>query len=330
MRFILWFCLALGVIWGGYWFVGSRAVEQGAAAWFADSAAQGIEASHEGIAVRGFPSRFDLTVTRPRLADPATGLGWTAPFAQVFSMTWKPWHVIAVLPHDQEITLPGERIAVTSSRIIASLRLSPGAALTFAETVLEAHDLALASDAGWKLDLASAVLAMARDPAEARDYRLGAEILALRPDPSLARALPDLGEVISRLHLDATLKLTAPLDRNAAQTQPQVAGLTLRALSLDWGALQISGQGGFLPGPDGLAQGQIDLHIRGWHLVPALAAELGLIRPEMAKSLNDGLAALAASGTDPRTLALPLKAEDGWMTLGPLPLGPAPAMVQRQ
>ena len=330
MRFILWLALILGLAWGGYWFIGSRALEQGTAAWFASSAEQGVEASNEGIDVQGFPSRFDLTVTRPRLADPFTGIGWTAPFAQVMAMTWKPWRVIAVLPLDQQIEFPGETVALTTSRMIGSLRLSPSADLTFSEAVIEGHDLALASDRGWKLDLASAVLALGRDAAEARDYRLGIEVKNLRPDPALTRALPALGEVMGRLHLDATLNLTAVLDRNMAETRPELAGLDLRDLQLDWGALQISGKGRLSPGPDGLAQGQIDIEVKGWNLLAPLAAELGLIRPEMANSLNDGLAAMAAANGQPETLSLPLKLEGGWMNLGPIPLGPAPAMAQRQ
>lgn len=330
MRFLIWLALLLGALWGGYWFVGSRAIEQGAEAWFAGSAAQGTPATHEGLSVQGFPSRFDLTVTRPRLSDPATGLTWTAPFAQVFAMTWKPWHVIAVLPDDQQITLGRQTLALTTSRMIASLRLSPSTDLTLSETVVEAHDLTLKSDAGWSLGLASGVLALARDAAEARDYRLGIEAADLRPDPRLAHALPELGPAVQRLHLDATLQLTAPMDVHAAETQPQLSGLVLRDLVLEWGALQVSGQGQLAPGEGGLAEGQLDLTFRGWHLLPQLAAELGLIRPEMAKSLNDGLAALAAADGDAETLSLPLRMTSGWASLGPLPLGPAPVMVQRQ
>ena len=39
MRVILWVVLALGVLWGGYWFVGSNAVEKAAVDGFASAAA---------------------------------------------------------------------------------------------------------------------------------------------------------------------------------------------------------------------------------------------------------------------------------------------------
>ena len=53
---------------------------------------------------------------------------------------------------------------------------------------------------------------------------------------------------------------------------------------------------------------------------------LGLVRPEMGDSLTNTLEVLAKSGKDPEILNLPLIFADGWMTLGPLPLGPAPVM----
>ncbi|MEO6301490.1 MAG: DUF2125 domain-containing protein, partial [Paracoccaceae bacterium] len=137
MRVILWVSLALGILWGGYWFVGSRAVDQGVEGWFTDTAANGAIATNQGVSVAGFPSRFDLTVTEPHLADPTTGWGWQAPFAQVFSMTWKPWHLIAALPNDQEIDAPDQKIKLHSSAMKGSLRMHPSTALTFAELVVE-------------------------------------------------------------------------------------------------------------------------------------------------------------------------------------------------
>jgi hypothetical protein len=323
MRVILVLGILLGVAWGAYWVVGSRAVERGAAQAFAEAAARGLAASHEGLAVQGFPNRFDLTVTRPRLADPATGIGWTAPFAQVLAMTWKPWHVIAMLPPDQQIDLADERIAVTSSRMAASLRLSPDAALTFTELVIEGRDLALASDQGWQAGLTSGVVALARQAEAPRDYRLGVELTELGLDP----ALPDLGPVITRLHLDAVLGLTTPLDRSALELPPGVVRVQVREVRLDWGGMRLSGQGEYHLGPDGLTEGEVVFDITGWRQLPLLAAQLGLVSPEMAKSLTDGFQALASADGDAETLSLPLTAAEGWLSLGPLPLGPAPALA---
>ena len=330
MRFILWLGLTLGVLWGAYWFVGSQAIEAGAGQWVADMQAQGLTGEQDGIAVSGFPSRFDLTVTRPRLSDPVTGWGWKAPFAQVLSMTWKPWHVIAVLPLDQEIDLPGQRIALTTSRMQGSLRLQPSSDLALEEVVVEARDLTASSDLGWQIGVGSAVMALTRDETVPFGQRLGLELTDMRPDPKLALRIPELGPVISKVHLDSKLVLSAALDRHAGENAPVVTGLIVKDFQFVWSKLHLSAKGQIEPGPDGVAVGQIDFRIEEWRFVPALAVALGLIRPELAESLTKGLEALAKSGGDPDVLKLPLTFADGKMTLGPLPLGPAPILVQRQ
>ena len=326
MRVILWLGLALGVLWGGYWFVGSSAIRTSAAQWFEATAAPGLVAANAGLSVAGFPSRFDLTVTRPHLSDPVTGWGWQAPFAQIMAMTWKPWHVIAILPQEQEIDGPGQRIALTSSKMAASLRLAPATDLTFEELVVEGHDLTARSDLGWQVGAGSAVLALRRDAAMPFGQHLGLEARDLRPDPALASRLPDLGAVIKTVHLDATLTLTAALDRHVARTAPTITGMNLRAFRLNWGTLLLSAQGRLEPGADGRVTGKIDIRIEDWRQIPALLVALDLVRPEMGKSLTDGLETLALAGEDPDVLNLALIFADGWTTLGPIPLGPAPML----
>ena len=267
-----------------------------------------------------------LQFTKPRLADPISGWGWKAPFAQILSMTWKPWHVIAILPQDQEIDAPGQRIAVRSSNMTSSLRVQPSSNLTLEELVIEGHGLLVQSDLGWQIGVKSIVIALARDATLPFGQHLGLEIADLRPDPELARLMPDLGEVISTVHLDAVVTLSAALDRRVAVTAPFVTGLIFNDFHLDWGSLRVKASGRVEPGPEGVAQGQIDFRVEGWHQISALVVALGLIRPEMGESLTNGLDLLAKSGADPDILDLPLTFVDGWMNLGPIPLGPAPIL----
>lgn len=327
MRVVLWLAVVLGVLWAGYWVVGSRAIEGGADQWLADMNARGVAFEEDGVAVAGFPSRFDLTLTRPRVSDPQTGWAWKAPFAQVLSMTWKPWHVIAVLPQDQEIDLPGQKIALTVGKMQGSLRLHPSTDLTLEEVVVEMRDLVAKSDQGWQVGMGSGIVALGRiEKMFGNAQRLGIDLTDLRPDPALAQRLPNLGDVISLVHLDSILTLSAPLDRHAGETAPVITGVTIKDFHMTWGVLNMTAKGQVDPGTDGLAVGQIDFRIEGWRQVPALAVALGLVRPEMGKSLTDGLAVLAASGGNPEVLNLPLTFADGWMALGPLPLGPSPRL----
>ncbi len=326
MRAILWIVLALGVLWGGYWFVGSTAVERSVRQWFDAQSAQGMTATQEGIAVAGFPNRFDLTVTKPHLADPLTGWGWQAPFAQVFSMTWKPWHLIAALPQDQEIDAPDQKVSLHSSRLIASVRFAPSTDLALEEAVIEGHDVLAKSDHGWQLAASSLVFALERDATRANAQRLGLDVANLTPDLKLAQSVPELGPTISVIHLDATLLLTAPLDRHVAETPLALNTLLVTDFHLNWGDLKISASGQVDRAPDGFASGKIDFRIENWRTIPALIVALGLVEPGMGDTLTRGIAELAKSGSDPNVLNLPLNFAEGRMNLGPIPLGPAPML----
>lgn len=320
MRGILWVVLAVGILWAGYWFVGSNAVERAATDWFAKAAAQGIEATQDGISVAGFPNRFDLTVTQPQLLARATGWGWQAPFAQVFAMTWKPWHVIAALPNTQTVMTPDQTITLLSSKMQASLRLIPSPDLALAEAVIEGHDLQANSDKGWQMAAKTLVAAVA---SQKNDQHLGLDITDLAIDPAMA---PTLGGVVSTVHLDAVVSFTAPLDRHIAETQPQMTTVTLANFHAVWGELTVAAAGKVIADADGFATGNVDFHFKHWRSIPPLLIAMGLVEPGFGKSITGGLEALAKSGPDPETLDLTLTFADGRMNFGPLPLGPAPRL----
>lgn len=328
VRFVLWFVLVLGLCWAGYWFAGSRAVERAAQTWFADQKAAGLVASNDGVSVAGFADRFDLTVTNPHMADPVSGWGWQAPFAQIFAMTWKPWHLIAALPNTQVIAVPGgEKITVGSSRLRASLLMQPSMTLGFERAVVEGDALTLTSDRGWTSKMDKVVLAAERDATRANTLRFGADLTTLTLPDSLAQG-SDLGAVVSKMHLDAHVTLSQPIDLNVSGAQ--VLDVTLTELQITWGALDLTAKGSVKPDAQGLAEGKIDLSLKGWrNLGPALVA-LGLIPPTNGVTVNRGLEFLAKASPDPEVIKLPLTFAEGWMNLGPLPLGPAPMLAQRQ
>lgn len=326
MRTLLAIALAATALWSGYWYVGARAIEAAVVQWFAEQPA-GL-ASNAGVAVQGIPNRFDLTVTEPVLTDPASGMTWQAPFAQVYAMTWKPWHLIAALPSGQEITLADQVVSVASDKIIASLLLHPGKALTLNETVAEAHGVVLTSTAGWKIGIETAVVSTREDVTRANTHRLGLAVKGIAPDARLMAALTDtdLPALLDEIFVDAHAAFTAPLDRYVAQTRPRLVMFELNEARIGWGALRFSAQGALTAGPDGLAQGEIALRVEGWRRLPKILAALGLVKPDIAPTLERALEVMAAQGGDLEVVQVVLKCADGQMSLGPLPLGPAPRL----
>ncbi len=326
MRALLWLVLAAAGLWGGYWWVGSTSVEAGVTAWFDRQAQAGRVAQNEGVVVRGFPNRFDLTVKGLNLSDPATGLGWQAPFVQVFSMSWKPWHLIAALSSGQVIVMRDQSVTVDGVGMKGSLQLHPNGGLGLYESRIEAADVSVASDLGWRVG-AARIFGSTLEVGTAA-HRLGLSVLELTPDAAFLAAVKgsDLPGVINRLHLDATAQFTAPLDRLAQQTQPRLTELTLADARLIWGALQITATGGLKAGPDGLAEGEIAVKVAGWRRLPGVIAALGVVNPQMEPSMTRALDVMAQAGADPEVLQFVLTCAKGQMSLGPFPLGPAPRL----
>ena len=329
MRLLIVAVLVLGGLWGGYWFVGSSALETATVAAFAAARDEGRVARYSSLSVEGFPSRFDLTINDIALGDPAAGIIWRAPFAQVLALSYTPYHIIAALPHSQTVELPGETLTLRSAKMEGSVIFVPTPALRLRTTTFIADSPALSSTAGWQVGLRQA--RFAARPVVGRDnaYEIGFEALDIAPGASLratldpAGTLPDAAEVI---HIDADLAFDAPLDRHAGERPPQLTALTLRDAHATWGPLSLFASGSLTVDATGRPEGRLTLRARNWRGMVAIAVALGALKPEIAPTVDNMLAELAKGSPDLRTVELPLVVRDGWMSFGPIPLGPAPRL----
>ncbi|MDZ4392907.1 DUF2125 domain-containing protein [Cypionkella sp.] len=326
MRALLWIVLAATAVWTGYWWLGASQIESGVKAWIAQQPPGVVRAS--AVNVQGIPNRFDLTVSDVVVGNPAQGVEISSPFVQVYAMAWKPWHVIAALPSGQVITLPDQKVTVASESIRASVQVHPSTTLALYELVGEAHGVKLTSDAGWTLGVESAIASTLEDATRAHSYRLGLKVAQIAPDPGFMQALAatDLPDLVEEVFLDADAVLTAALDRNAATSKPQLAALEISQTRVSWGALKFSAKGTLVAGSDGLAEGEIALRVEGWKRLPPILVALGLVKPDVAPTVERMLGIVAQQGGDLEVLQIKLICKDGRMVLGPLPLGPAPRM----
>jgi hypothetical protein len=326
MRALLWVVIAVAVTWGGYWFVGARALESGAQAWFQTQTEAGLVAERSDLSVSGFPNRFDLTVTDLRLADPDTGYGWTAPFVQVLSLSYKPWHIIAAFANQQQVRTPWQDLAVASDRLQGSVVIVPGTNLALDRLTLVGDAMRVTSDLGWTASVDTLRFATKQVEPGGKHHEIGLEMLGLGPDPSVTAAVPDFPEKLEKFRLDAIVTLTAPLDRMAGQSHPRPSQIDVKEVQLVWGSLVLFGTGSIAAAADGIAEGRIALRLTNWREAIPLAVAAGLITPEVAPTWQNMFALLAAQTGDPEDLDLPLVFAKGRMSLGPLPLGPAPRM----
>jgi hypothetical protein len=329
MRWLLGLVTGLFVLWSGYWVAGSRTVLAGVEDWVANAPAQGVNIKTGDISLAGYPNRFDLTVTTPEYADPVSGWSWSAPFVQVLALSYQPWKVIVALPNDQTLSRPGERINIGSDLLRASIKVFPETSLGLDNIILEGDALALTSDLGWTGSAKRAVVALRQVEGLPSAYEFGLQIDALTPDGDFTKALADTSElppVVDSATADIITTLNAPLNRDAGKTNPQVESVEVKNVLLVWGQLKLHAEGNLAPDDQGLAKGRIDIRVTNWqHLVPLMVAS-GSVKPELSQTAGNMLQALAQQSPDPDVLALPLTLADGWMTLGPFPLGPAPQL----
>ena len=329
MRVLSGIVLAATVLWSGYWFAGSSAVQRGAGAWFEQAAAQGLVAHNGGLRASGYPGRFDLTVNAPDIVDPVSGYGWRGAQVNLQAMAWKPWHLTALLPDQQVITTPEGDITFTSTKLRATVILHPNADLALDRTEVQAADLAITTPTGTIL-AKSASLTSTEDNTRLHTYRIGLRLTDVALDPAVMSTMNGLPAVMPALTVDAHLLLSAALDRHAGDNRPELTGLILDALALDWGPLQVTATGSLAPTSDGSADGRLDFAVKNWRLLPAVVAAAGLVQPELAPTLLRALEVMAQTAGNPAILDVPLVFRSGRTYLGPLPVGAAPLLVQRQ
>ena len=325
MRALIWLVLLAGGLWCGWWWVAATGLERGTAAWFDAQTAAGRTATRSSDTVRGFPNRLDLTISDPVLDDPASGFGWRAPFVQVFALSYKPWHLITALPPEQTVTLPdGSGVTITAEKLMASLIVTPGADLALDRSTLAGDGLRLTrGDTSVGVDT---LRFGTRQAGTAAVHGIALELTGISPGGLPATS--GLAPRIETVRVDTELTFDAALDRHAGITQPALVGLVLREGRINWGDLVIHGKGSLAADATGRAEGRIDIRISDWSQALRAAVAAGLITPEVAPTWARGLEMLERAGNGPKgQLDLPLVMGKGRMTLGPLPLGPAPQLT---
>ncbi|MEM9780522.1 MAG: DUF2125 domain-containing protein, partial [Pseudomonadota bacterium] len=247
MRSLFFLVILAALGWSAYWWVGSRAKDEAINAWLADRRAAGWVADTSDIVVQGFPNRFDTTFKDLNIADPDSGWAWSAPWFQVFALSYQPNHIIAVWPPEQSIASPLERITLTSTDMRGSIRFAPSTALDLTEARIQLEDVALASTLKWSARLADGQLAIRRAPDTAAwdnayDVSLRAEGLTL---PGPIREVLDPAGLLPNTMETADIRLTpvfdAPWNRLTIEdAPPNLQILNVGNVSFTWGRMSMT------------------------------------------------------------------------------------------
>ncbi len=321
IRWLIALVTAAAVLWSGWWLVGSTLVLRATRAGVETLRAEGWRIAYDDLSISGFPNRFDTTVEAPRVATPDAAAAFSAPFFQVFALSYRPHHLIAVAPHEMAFETPRGRIDVTSADLRGSIIGSGLSEPVLRRSTLTGEVVAVsAGDLGVTIEAGQVATRQAGSDA-VHDVAVALSGLALSP---ALRALVDPGDVLpavlGTVTADAQVVLT---DAVGAGHSPQVEALEIRDAALAWGEVRLTVEGRLDVAADGTPEGVLTVRAEGWRQVLRLAVGLGLVDERRLPLLSAGLGGLA-DGDGIVTLDLVLA--DGEMTLGSMPLGPAPRL----
>lgn len=333
MRKLIVVVLVAATAWAAYWVIGATASQKAIEGWLEARRNEGWQVEYSELKVRGFPNRIDTTITDIQLTDPETGLSWSAPFFQLFSLSYKPNHLIAAWPNSQSLATPFQEIDIETSKMTASLKVLPNSRLELDSATVVVEGAALTSSEGWKASADNFTAAIRRTAGKDMTYDVAAKADTVIPGDAL-RSMLDAGgtlpDVIEGVNFDTEIGFARALDiRVIEESRPDITALNIKDARGAWGELQLRAKGDLTVDADGFPSGEVALNARNWRDMLGLAVRAGAIPAEAASAAELGLGFLATLSGAENSLDAPLSFSNGRIFLGPIPLGTAPTLNLR-
>lgn len=323
MRRLTFLVLILGTIYSGYWFFGANAVRNGAITAIEDARRDGWDIRYADLATIGFPSRFDTTLSDVRVTPPDGLWAWQAPFLQVFALSYQPNKIIAAFPPDQVLRIGDQTVQINTDGLRTSGGVKANTDLSFDAATAEVGTATVQSDFGWAVDLGRALLALRATPEKDANYDVyfDADDIVL-PAAFIGQIDPEnrFTDTVSRVALDSTVTLDQPLDRHTRD--PAIRSILLKTLAIDWGSVALTAEGELDVDAAGIPTGRITFVTGQWRDIINLLVNTGVIQPGIAPTITNMADAMAQGGV----LELPVSFQNGFMSVGPIPLGAAPRL----
>ena len=92
--------------WSVYWVIGGRIMDERVERWLDFPADSNWSVAYDGVALAGYPNRFDTTVTGFELRHKDSEAAWRINPLRLFALSYQPQKFIAVWPAEQTIILP--------------------------------------------------------------------------------------------------------------------------------------------------------------------------------------------------------------------------------
>lgn len=320
------------LLWCSWWAVGAWGLKAGLEAWLEDRRSAGWQAEWADLSVRGFPNRFDVTLTDVQLADTRAGWVWTAPRFDTFALSYTPTDIRVHWPPMQRLQTEVQTLVLQGNQMVARAKLAPSEALTLRDVNMVFEGLQITSDQGWDTTLARAQLAT-RPLEDPLTYQLWFDATDWVPPIALfemSADLESLPDALGQVHAELTVTFDAPWDRYALErARPQPTAIKIDKMQATWGQLELAVAGEMTVDSTGRPRGDVLVKARNWRDILALGVSSGMVPRDLAGPVEAGLGLLSQLAGHPETLDIPLSLRDGQMFVGPVSLGPGPNLRLR-
>lgn len=333
MRRLIRVLIFIAIVWSAYWLVAGYGLRTALTGWFDKQQELGWQADFSGVETAGYPTHHKTRLMNPALADPVNGTAWSADWIEFQSPAiWPGRQVLRFADTPQRLSYFDQTATIQAADLMAELQLQPGVALVLEKMALTAGPWSVVEDG--RDQAGGTTLAMVMEQtAVPETYTIKAQIDEFTPGDDLrdlmrsARSLP---QAFDTLELDVTATFDKPWDRTALeQGRPQPVEIDVNLAEMKWGELRLFAAGELDVDAQGIPTGEIAIKAENWRDMIAMANAAGALPDQAVDPVTRALHFLAGLGGNPNALDLQLNFRDGFVALGPLPLGPAPRLILR-
>ena len=333
MKQIVRLLVVLAVLWSAWWLGTGYMTRSAVSQWFATQADEGWQAEFSSISTTGYPIWNRTRIAYPTLADPQTGVAWRADWLGLESRATQPGEQLLVFPETaQRLSYFDQSLALTVNSMQARLHVDPKAQLQVFDLGLGTMAWQVSGEAGTIASGDGIALTMTQGAvAEVYDINAKVENLTIAQSARSLIRIPDaLPDAVETLQLDMTVQFTRPWDLTAlSENRPQPTVIKLSLAEARWGELQLLAAGQVDLNAQGIPTGTLTVKAENWRQMLALAVETGALPAELTRPTEQTLRTLARLGGNPDALDIKLTFQNGRMSVGILPLGPAPRIILR-
>ncbi|SPH20099.1 hypothetical protein ASD8599_00837 [Ascidiaceihabitans donghaensis] len=334
MRKLLWAVLVLLIMWCVWWAVAAFGLRTAIETWLEDRRGFGWQAESLSHDSTGFPLRIESALTGIALANPARGVAVNIPQMSISTPIWWPGDVkVTFTDAPMQFFTPQSKASVTAANAHTDLRLHPGTSLELEGLTANAGAWDISTPDGGLYAADRLTMQMLQSPDAPQTYTF----FAIAPRFTLGSSMRKELRVpvewpvsFDRLELGASITFDRPWDIRALEDRaPQPRVIKLDLAEAAWGDLRLFAAADLEVDDTGVPTGTLNLQAENWQTMLDLAEGAGLLPSQLRTQAQEGLGLLARMSGDPTALDVQLNFRSGFMSVGIIPIGPAPRIILR-